>query len=122
MAEGDGLLSAAQAGGTYRDLADQAKLFEDPYTDLLEVDPIRWNPVGTQSRMERISNTLSDLYRQQGELQSTIARVGRSGGDEYKNARTDLYIVEGKIKALEKRWDTLKNRGYTKKQEWAHTP
>jgi hypothetical protein len=119
--EADPLLRTAQAGGTYADLAKQAALFEDPM-ELLEVDPIRWDPDGTQSRMERITNALLDLFRQQGELQAKITNLGVRSGDDYKNARSTLYTVESKIAQFEKKFDTLKNRSYTKRQEWKSTP
>jgi hypothetical protein len=119
--EVDPMLKTAQSGGTYADLAKQAQLFEDPM-ELLEVDPLRWDPDGTQSRMEKITNVLLDLFRQQGDLQSQITKLGVRSGDDYKNARSTLYLVEAKIAQLEKKFDTLKNRSYTKRQEWKSTP
>jgi hypothetical protein len=107
----------AKAGGTYADLAEQAKLIEDPQ-ELLEVDPVRWDPLGTQSRMEKIANALLDLFRQQGDLQARISTLGVRSGDDYKGARSDLYVIEAKISAFEKKYDALKNRCYTKSREW----
>ena len=94
---------------------------EDPF-EYLEVDPVRWDPIGTQSRLERCTNALCDLYRQLGEINTKIANLkGVRSGDEYHGLRAQAIPLEKQIEALEKKWETLKNRSYVKNQEYNHT-
>ena len=96
---------------------DLAKMVEDPY-EQLEVDPARWDPIGTQSRMEKCTNALLDLYRRLGEVQSEISGMKETrSGDAYHAARDRAIPLENQVKALELKWKTLKNRGYIKHQE-----
>lgn len=97
---------------TWKDLAK----VEEPY-EHLEVDPARWDPIGTQVRMEACANALLDLYRQLGEGQKKILELGVRSGPEYKTLRGEQIILESKEKALEKKWHTLRSRSYIKKQE-----
>lgn len=117
--EGDALLSAAKVGGTFKDLADRARLVED-VVELLEVDPLRWDPLTTQSRMEKISNALSILWTRLGELEVIKGNADRKS-QEYRDAQNEVHVVEAKIDTLKKRWETLKNRCYIKADEWRVT-
>jgi hypothetical protein len=105
---------------TWADLAEKAKLVEEPF-EVLEVDPARWDPVGTQSRMEKVTNALLDLYRQQGENKKTLTELGVRSGDEYKAVHGAQLVIDSKIKALEKKHETLTGRAILKNQEYKRT-
>ena len=102
---------------TWADLAEKDRLIEDPFS-ILEVDPVRWDPDATQSRMEKIANALMDLYRQHGENQKQITLLGTRKAKGYPELRSAQILIESKINALERKHDILRSRSILKGQEF----
>lgn len=115
----DPFLLVAMQRGTFKDLADRAKMLEDPY-EPLESDPLRWDPITTQVRMERIANTLGLLWERMGELEKIKGNSDRKG-QAYREAQDEVHALDAKIDTMKKRWETLKNRCYVKADEWRVT-
>ncbi len=97
-------------------------MMEDPW-EQLEIKPAQWTPEMLQERMLKITNGLTNLYRQQGEHQKTISEMGgkKAGGQSYTITRGNLYIIEAKIEALKIKHDTLRSVNSSKNAELQHT-
>lgn len=112
----------ANTGGekmTWKDLAN----FEDPF-DTLEVDPARYDPDTLGRRLLRITNTLIDLFRVQGENQKKITDMGgkkKETAAEYQPLRSEQIIIESKIEALKFKYNTLRSINARKNTEFGHT-
>lgn len=103
---------------TWTDIARDQESVEDPQAPL-DIDLARWDPITISTRLLKISNALIKLYKSQAESQKRISELGgKRSGDVYSATRGSLYIVEGNIKSLEEKRDTLKELSFNKRQEF----
>jgi hypothetical protein len=105
---------------SWTDVAKEESMCEDP-AEFLEIDLMRWSPDGVMVRLLKVTNALVQMHKEYSERQKEMNDLGLRSGPQYRPLRGEQIILEGKIKSLERKADSLTSLKIHKMQEMKNT-